>query len=394
MTRKILIATTVPETIATILKGQPKWLNQHFEVALMTSSDRFFSRIFDNEGIRPLFIPMKRRISPVSDLRSIFVAYRRIRHLRPDIVHSYTPKAGLVLMLASFLARVPIRIHSFTGLLFPTSRGFRRLLLLAADWLICRCATHAIAEGKGVARDLQEAKITNKPLVVLGNGNIAGVDTDYYDPDIASLYPLARDIKDLLYFGVKFPILGYVGRLNRDKGICELLAAVQKVNSKLTERGLPNCKLICVGEDDESAPLPYDTKAAMEADPHIILAGFREDVRPYLLAMDVLILPSYREGFPNVLLQGSSMAVPLIATDINGSNEIIVHGETGLLVKPRDVEALANAIQSFLESTDEARTKMGQAGRQRIKQLFSQPVVRNALLNYYEELVNSDIRRL
>lgn len=381
--KKLLIATTVPDTIATILKGQPKWLKEHFDVALMTSPGKLFSQIADTEEITPLLVPMNRRISLLTDIRSIFVAFHKIRRLRPDIVHSYTPKAGLVTMLAAFLARVPIRIHSFTGLIFPTSRGFKRLLLMGADWLICRSATHIIAEGKGVASDLAGAKITTKPLNVLANGNVAGVDLNHYSASAPGVRMAAREIKARFGIAAQTPVLGYVGRLNLDKGINELVTAIHSVNSTRSTRAIPHCKLLCVGELDASAPIAPHTKALMEDDSDIILAGWHNDIRPFLAAMDVLILPSYREGFPNVLLQGGAMGLPLIATNINGSNEIIVHRETGLLVPPHDAHALSGAILTFLNSTEAERAKMGAAGQRRIQHLFSQTMVRNALLEFY-----------
>jgi glycosyltransferase involved in cell wall biosynthesis len=383
MHKKLLIATTVGDTLAAILRGQPKWLAKHFDVALMTSPGDFCAQIAENEGIVPVLVPMARRISPLSDLRSIFLAYREISRLRPDIIHSYTPKAGLVIMVAACLARVPVRIHSFTGLLFPTSRGMKRLLLIWADRLICGSATHVIAEGNGVARDLSAAKITAKRLNVLANGNVAGVDPSYYDRGAPGVADATSKVKTRFRLTTQDLVIGYVGRLTPDKGLKDLVRAMEIVNGSLARSSGTHCKLICVGDQDASAPLPVDTKALLTNDPHVILTGWQDDIRPYLAIMDVLILPSLREGFPNVLLQGGAMSVPLIATDINGSNEIVIQNETGLLVPPRDIHALSDAILTLLNSTPAERARMGSQGRRRVKSLFSQAVVRDALLNFY-----------
>jgi glycosyltransferase involved in cell wall biosynthesis len=380
---KLLISTTAPETIVTILAGQPKWLAERFDVALITSPGPFAAQVAEQEEIEPILVPMARRMSPFADLRSIFDAYRALRRIRPSIVHSYTPKAGLVMMIAARMARVPIRIHTFTGLIFPTRRGVTRLLLIVADRIICAKATHVIAEGRGVARDLAKSKITRKPLTVLANGNIAGVDLERFDRSAPGVEDGAAALKDQFGIAADTPVLGYVGRLNRDKGLDELLAAFSKVKA---ERAAMPPKLLCVGEHDTSAPVSAAAMAQLKSDPDIICAGWQKDIRSYLAAMDVLILPSYREGFPNVLLQAGAMRLPLIATDVNGSNEIVLPGETGLLVAPGDARALGDAILTFLEYPYADRAEMGAAGQRRVRELFSQATVRAALLDFYQEL--------
>lgn len=384
--KKLLIATTVPETIATILRGQPRWLNNYYDVSIVCSPGPFCRQIHDAEGIRPLEVSMNRHISPLRDIFSILSAYRIVRRLRPDIVHSYTPKAGLVVMIAASLARVPIRIHTFTGLIFPTRRGLMRRVLTFADRLICSCATHIVAEGLGVARDLMAADITTVTPEVLANGNIAGVDLDYYDIDAPGVRAAADElrVKHGIHDGV--PILGYIGRLNPDKGLSELAEAVFRINNSSNAVFDRPLKLLCVGDYDASAPLKPEIKVRLEQDPNILLVGWHRDIRPFLAIIDALVLPSYREGFPNVLLQGSSMQVPLIATDINGSNEIVVHGVTGLLVPVRCVRSLEDAIVHLLNYSDATRAAIGKNGRARIIEFFTQSTVRTALLNFYAKV--------
>ena len=178
MTLKLVIVTTVPETLSTILRGQPGWLSDRFDVVCVTSPGPQISQIREVEGVEVIEVPMNRGISPVKDLLSIFRMCRVLRSQKADIVHSYTPKAGLVAMLSAFFLRVPIRIHTFTGLVFPSTSGLKRRLLLFVDRLICISATRVVPEGLGVAYDLSANKVTGKPLQVIGHGNIAGVDVD------------------------------------------------------------------------------------------------------------------------------------------------------------------------------------------------------------------------
>ncbi|WP_044500696.1 glycosyltransferase family 4 protein [Pseudomonas saudimassiliensis] len=368
---KLTIVTTVPETFATILQGQPGWLEQYSNVVCVTSPGPMLERVKEHEGVKVLEVPMNRGISPFKDLVSIYRMWKVLRRVKPDVVHSYTPKAGLVTMLAAFLAGVPVRIHTFTGLVFPTSDGFKRKLLVAIDRLICAAATNVVPEGEGVAADLRADSITSKPLRVIGKGNIAGVDTQYFQP--TKCLPLQHGGSGSFTFC-------FVGRLNRDKGLQELVSAFTSLEGEST--------LLLVGELDATAPVDEVTLGHIQSHPRIQTTGFLEDIRPALEACDVLVLPSYREGFPNVVLQAGAMGKPVIASDINGCNEVIENGFNGWLVRPRDASALAERMAHVMSCSPDERAKLGNNARARIVERYEQSGYRRKLLEFYKEVAS------
>jgi glycosyltransferase involved in cell wall biosynthesis len=368
---KLIIVTTVPETLATILRGQPSWVNQYASVVCVTSPDPIINIVKEQEGVTVIGIPMYRGISPLKDLVSIFRMWRVFRRVRPDVVHSYTPKAGLVAMLAGSLAGVQVRIHTFTGLVFPTSIGLKRKILIAIDRLICLVATKVVPEGEGVAKDLRKNRITSKPLKVIGNGNIAGIDTEYFMP--LQCPPLALEGREAFTFC-------FVGRLNRDKGLQELVAALTALQGEV--------RLLLVGELDHTAPVDEVTLQEIKAHPRIQTTGFLSDIRPALEAADVIVLPSYREGFPNVVLQAGAMEKPVIASDINGSNEVIENDFNGWLVPVRDAKRLSERMAYAMTLSDDERSELGRNARARIVERYEQSAYRGQLLKFYREVAS------
>ncbi len=379
MTR-LLISTTVPETLETILKEQPRYLSRHFHVELATSPSESFSKVGRNEGLVVHLVPMKRGISVLKDLVSVFRMMRVLHRVRPALVHSYTPKAGLVTMLAAWLCRVPVRVHTFTGLVFPTEHGLRQALLIWVDRLICACATHVVPEGLGVKKDLEKFRITRKVLQVIGHGNIAGVNTDYFSPMASGIKQSAAELRARLGVGSGEFLFAFVGRLNKDKGLAELLQAFSD---------LPvTAHLAVIGDLDRTAPVDSATQAAIRSHPRVHRLGFLDDIRYVLGATDLLVLPSYREGFPNVLLEAGAMALPTIASDINGCNEVIEPGYNGWLVPPRDSLALKDAMRQAMQMPAVMRSQMGQNARFRIQQRFERQQHWARMVEFYQELLN------
>jgi len=330
------------------------------------------------EGVRLEELRMERGISPVRDFVSVIKMIFLILRERPDIVQSYTPKAGLVTMLAAFLCRTPVRIHTFTGLVFPTQSGVKRRILIWIDRLISACATLVVPEGEGVRRDLQRFSITKEPLHVIGHGNIAGVDTCHFRSDLLDLHHEVVGIQSLL------PVGGFtfcfVGRLNNDKGISELEDAFSKLPQ--------NARLLLVGGMDYTSPISERTLESLRANPRVLLLGFQRDIRPALVASKVLVLPSYREGFPNVILQAGAMELPVIASNINGCNEVIEAGVNGWLVPPRDSDALYLSMLEAMNMPESVRVEMGKRARTRIQERFEQKDHwRRILLCYKNQLV-------
>src|SRR6218665_368321 len=322
--KKLFRISTVPISLNVLLKGQLEFLNQNFDVTAISGSGNDLDEVGIREGVRVFPIDMQRQISPFKDLVSLIKLYRYFKKEKPDIIHSITPKAGLLSMIAGKLAGVPVRMHTFTGLIFPSKKGIMQKLLIIMDKVLCACATNIYPEGQGVKNDLQKFKITQKPLKIIGNGNVNGIDTSYFDPEFISETE-KEDLRSSLDIKPGDFIFAFVGRIVKDKGINELIQAFTTINEKY-----PNAKLILVGSFEKKLdPIKPETTEIINVNPNIITVGYQKDIRPYLAISDLFVFPSYREGFPNVLLQAGSLGLPSVLTDINGSNEIIPNGLNG-----------------------------------------------------------------
>lgn len=338
------------------------------------------------EKVRTIAVPMRRHIYPLHDLISLWQLFWLFRREKPDMVHSITPKAGLLSMIAAKLAGVPIRLHTFTGLIWPTARGLKRKILVATDKLLCACATHLNPEGQGVAHDLQ-THITHKPLTVLGHGNVRGIDFDYYTstPDIERAADQYR--ADLGIPSDAFVFL-FVGRIVRDKGIVELLEAFKNLTesySQKSDTSSPISLLLVGNEEEHLDPLPPSTQQLINTLPNVYRLPFQTDVRPFYATAQALVFPSYREGFPNVVLEAGAFALPSIVTDINGSREIITNKDNGLVIPPQNIEALTQAMQTLLHTPH--LKSMGEAAYRNVQQHFSKARVWQQLKDYYQHLL-------
>ena len=351
-------------------------LSENYEIVAVSSPQKELLLLGEQENVRTIALPMKRRISVFKDLVSLFRMIFLFLRERPDMIHSITPKAGLISMLAGWIARVPIRMHTFTGLVFPTATGHMQRLLIEMDRLICACATHINPEGEGVKRDLINYRITKKPLKIIANGNVNGVDLSYYDRT-DDVLEQASKIQKLNVFTFCF-----VGRLVRDKGINELVSAFVRLYKKNT-----SIRLLLVGPFERDLdPLLPETEKLIQTHTAIESVGYQIDVRPFLAASDALVFPSYREGFPNVVLQAGAMGLPSIVTDINGCNEIIISGENGIIIPSKDEQALYMVMEQFLNTPDIVKQMAGNA-RRMIATRYDQKLVWDALLKEYRTLL-------
>jgi glycosyltransferase involved in cell wall biosynthesis len=322
---------------------------------------------------------MTRGINVFKDIVSIIEMIGLLKKIRPNLIHSYTPKAGLVAMFSAWFCRIPVRIHTFTGLIFPSTRGLKKKTLIWVDRLICACATHIIPEGLGVRKDLENFRITRKPLLVIGYGNIAGVDTAYFSPMASGVLESATELRRKLAIEPEDFLFCFVGRLNKDKGLAELMCAFRELPSI--------ANLVLVGGVDPTAPVDAATLAAIKSHPRVHQLGFLKDIRPALRAADVLVLPSYREGFPNAVLQAGAMELPVIATDINGCNEVIEPGYNGWLVPPRDAQTLSDAMRQAMQTSVHVRREMGQQARIRVEQRFERQQHWERMVAFYQEVL-------
>jgi glycosyltransferase involved in cell wall biosynthesis len=382
---KIIRTSTVSVSLDKLLEGQLKYLNRFYNVLAVSGASKSLEVVKEREGVRVIPIKMQRNISLFEDLISLWKLYKIFKREKPLIIHSITPKAGLLSMLAGLFAGVPIRMHTFTGLIFPTRTGFMQKVLIAMDRLLCSCATHVYPEGQGVKKDLQDFNITKKPLKVLANGNINGINTSYFNSSLFQTKEIVN-LRKNLGFNEQDVVFVFVGRMVGDKGINELIMAFKQLinnNQQLT------VKLLLVGPFEEKLDrLQAATLIEIEDNPNIISVGSQQDVRPYFVLSNVLVFPSYREGFPNVVIQAGAMGLASIVTNINGCNEIIKEGKNGWIIPVKDEEAILNAMQNCLTNTKELN-RLSKNSRNLIVNRYKQKVVWEAILNEYKTLENN-----
>jgi hypothetical protein len=378
---KIIRTSTVPISLNLLLRGQLKFLNQYFNVLAVSGPGQDLEEVKAREGVTVVPLSMERKISPLKDLHSFVKLFLLFRKEKPVIVHSITPKAGLLSMSAAWFAGVPIRMHTFTGLIFPTQRGIMQRILILMDRVLCGFATNIYPEGAGVQKDLISFKITKKPLTVLANGNVNGIDLEYFNPDLVDSRQ-EEDLRSELGLLEEHFTFAYVGRLVPDKGLNELIEAFKRY---LTIN--PSVRLLLLGESKgEADHLAQSTIDEIRTNLAIIAVGFQADIRPYLALSKVLILPSYREGFPNVVLQAGAMGLPCIVTNINGSNEIIINQENGLIVPLGNILAITQAMKTIYEDKG-LYQRMRLNATDLIRKRYEQHLVWNAVLAEYNRVL-------
>ena len=373
---KLIRTSTIPASLENLLKGQLKMLSKYYNVLAVSSPGDDMETIEEREGVRTIAIPMERRISLIKDFISLIRLIVLFAKERPDMVHSITPKAGLLSMLAAWITRVPVRMHTFTGLVFPTATGKMQKLLIAMDRLTCFCATHINPEGEGVKRDFVNYNITSKPLHIIANGNVNGIDLEYFDktPEVVE--------KACSYKKEGTFTFCFVGRMVRDKGINELVHSFLRLYQK-DER----VRLLLVGPfEKELDPVLPEVEEHILHHPGICYMGYQNDVRPFLVASDALVFPSYREGFPNVVIQAGAMGLPAIVTDINGCNEIVLPDLNGVIIPSKDEQALYESMKYFASHPVEVE-RMAANARPLIASRYEQRIVWNALLDEYKSII-------
>jgi glycosyltransferase involved in cell wall biosynthesis len=332
---------------------------------------------------------MTRKITPIKDLVAVYKLYLFLKKERPQIVHTHTPKAGIIGMLTSKLARVPYRFHTVAGLPLEEARGFKRKLLDFIEKLTYACATNVYPNSKGLLEFIVSSNYCNpSKLKVLANGSSNGINTTHFDITHFTSKELTI-LREKLGISATDFVFIFVGRLVKDKGINELVAAFS-----ILAKDKSNLKLLLVGPfENDLNPLFSDTIKNITINPNIVHVGYQSDVRPYFAISNCLVFPSYREGFPNVVMQAGAMQVPAIVSDINGCNEIVSHQQNGLLVSPKKIHPLLDAMQLIFEDKV-LFSKLKDQSRPRIVSRFEQKVVWDAILREYEELVKSEKLRV
>lgn len=349
--KKLIRITTVPISLEKLLENQARFFKKYYSVTLVSAQKEQLEALAKEQGVAYFPLEMTRKITPLQDLRCLLQLVRFLRKEKPHIVHSHTPKAGIIGMLAAFIARVPVRMHTIAGLPLMEVKGIKKRILYAVERLTYRYATHVYPNSKGLMDFIQEKHLAEKtPLQIIGKGSSNGIDTGHFNADSILDQELIKCQKKWTIAQDDFVFL-FIGRLVGDKGINELVVAFEQFSSKL-----PKVKLFLVGPQEPTLdPLAKSTLKAIDQNPSIILTGYQQDVRPFLKMAQVFVFPSYREGFPNVVLQAGAMGVPCIVSDINGCNEIIEDEINGFVVPPKQIQPLVEKMQ-FLYKDLEKRT--------------------------------------
>jgi glycosyltransferase involved in cell wall biosynthesis len=380
---RLLRITTVPISLATLLRGQMRFFSQNnFEVLTASSTGPEVAQV-ESEGVRHVAIAMTRKITPFRDLIALWKIILLIRKFKPTIVHTHTPKAGLLGMLAAWICAVPVRMHTVAGIPWIQSNGARRMLLKWTERITYRCASCLYPNSNNLRQFLmRELSFDPDKVKVIGFGSTNGIDAEFFSRD-----SIQQEKADALRARFSIPmddmVLCFIGRLVKDKGIVELVETFTQLKSE------GKTWLILVGHrENDLDPLPETTLQKIKNNPHIIEVGYQFDVRPWLAASDIFVFPSHREGFPNVVMQAACMELPCIVTNINGCNEIIQDGLSGLVIPVKDVMALRNSIDIVMKQSDLGKG-MGVRGREFVVSNFSQQVVWNELLQEYRSRLSS-----
>ncbi len=381
--KKLIRITTVPISLKTLLKGQLKFMSENgFEVIGISSDEEAMSEIAKAENVRTLTVEMTRKITPIKDLKALWQLLKIFKKEKPDIVHTHTPKAGLLGMMAARIAGVPHRLHTVAGLPLVEAQGLKRKILNLTEKITYACAHQVYPNSYGLQNIILQNKFCSpQKLQVIGNGSSNGINTQFFCKENISTQDIENLKKNLNIPSSAF-VFVFVGRIVTDKGINELVAAFNQ---------LPNhnqkVKLVLVGPlESDLDPLFPETEALLKSNENIISVGFQKDVRPYFALADVLVFPSYREGFPNVVMQAGAMGLPCIVSDINGCNEIIQEGKNGSIVPVKNIDKLQAAMLKMIADKPWQDSLKANA-RPMIVSRYEQLSIWQAILKTYQALL-------
>ena len=377
---KLIRITTVPLSLDKLLSGQLQYMNNFYELTAVSSDNEYLKKIGLRENVKTFPIEMSRKITPIKDLIAVFRMFLFLRKQKPLIIHSHTPKAGILGMVAAKCAGVPIRLHTVAGLPLMETTGFKRFILEKVEKLTYQCATKVYPNSTGLYNFILENKFTEqKKIKIIGNGSSNGINTEHFSPNQVSMHQ-QHDLKtELGIVGTDFVFI-FVGRLVGDKGINELVQAFKKAIEQNS-----NIKLILVGmQEQDLDPLENQTQEEINNNKNILFVGYQDDIRPYLAISKALVFASYREGFPNVVLQAGAMGLPSIVTDINGCNEIIINDQNGIIIPVKNSEAIEKAVRTIVEDNDFYSSLQSNA-RKMITTRYEQQVVWEAILEEYRQ---------
>jgi len=359
-------------------------MNDYFEVTAISSEKQRLKKYGEREGVATFFLPLTRKITPIKDIVSVFKLYKFLVKEQPSIVHTHTPKAGIVGMMAAFFARVPLRLHTVAGLPLMEAKGVKRKVLTLVEKLTYLFATHVYPNSKGLNDIILSKNFTSsKKLKIIANGSTNGIDTTHFSKSHFSEVDLSNKKEELKILDDDF-VFVFIGRIVKDKGINELVEAFVKLQQENNK-----CSLLLVGPfEDDLNPISEITRKYISENEKIITTGYQEKIRVFFALSNALVFPSYREGFPNVVMQAGAMGLPSIVTNINGCNEIIEDHNNGLIIPLKNKERLYESMKVLINDTS-LSTHLSSNSRQIIEDRYKQSDVWMAILNEYKTLLKN-----
>lgn len=380
---KLLRITTVPMALKVLLRGQMKYMREQGVDVLMVSADGIeLEDVKAYEQCRHELIHMTRAITPLQDLKSLWKLYKLFKREKPDIIHSHTPKAGLLAMLAGRMAGVKVRVHTIAGLRFMTATGTSRKVMVAMEKLTGRMATHVWPNSKSLYDYVVDNKLVNpRKLSIIGKGSSNGIDLKRFSRSALDENKL-QHFRELIQYNPSLTYIVSIGRVVKDKGIYELARAFNR-----SWQEDKNLRLILVGGFEEHLdPLDEETLKLIQSHPAVILAGWHDEVEYFLALSQLFVHASYREGFPNVVLQAGAMDCPALVSRIPGCIDIVDDPENGLIFQVKDTEDLYNKLQAALKDMPAMRRRARKL-REKIENNFERGYVQRKLKERYDEIV-------
>ena len=381
---RLIYMVTIPLSARAFLRGQLGFMRRcGYETHVVSSPAprQALLQVAEQEDSKAYFVPLEREISLKKDLMALWSTWQLFRQLQPTITNVGTPKAGLIGGLAATLAGVPVRVYTIRGLRLETTSGAKWYLLLWMERLACACAQRIVCVSPSLRERVLQLGLTSpQKTIVLCSGSSNGLDAKRFSPS-NELREQTTHLRTVLNLPDGTPTVGFVGRFVRDKGITELVEAfiqLYDANSQI--------RLLLLGDYEEGDPVPTNVRQAIETHPGIVQAGFVPDTAPYYQLMDVLALPTYREGYPNAPLEAAAAGKPVVASDATGAVDAVVNEVTGLTVPVGDAGALTLALQRLIENKELAH-QFGQAGQKRVLRDFQPQAIWQALDDLYQELL-------
>lgn len=382
--KKLIRITTVPMALRYLLPGQMHFMaNNGFDVLMISADGKELNEVIEKEQCRHIVVPMTRKITPLQDLKCLFQLIKIFKKEKPDIVHSHTPKAGLLGMMAAKISGVKVRIHTVAGLPLMVEKGFKYQLLKFIEKLTYACAGQVWPNSNSLMQFIIKHKLCkSSKLKIIAKGSTNGIQLNRFNKQTLD-EKITAAIKTQINYTEENIYLLCIGRLVVDKGIAELVhvfTQLQKTNEELV--------LILVGEYEATLdPLPADTLHEIEINPSIIHINWTTQVEYYMHVADFFIFPSHREGFPNVLLQAGAMGLPVICSHITGNIDIVINNETGLIFECGNEQQMFSLLQYALMHPQQMQI-MATKLQQHVKQNFPRENIWQNILQAYKSLIN------